>query len=277
LWTGDVFSIDPTGVYHGGEGALPPYQWSSASGPDGGWFRPHSNTESNGHGATVVDDPTHLSRKVIQANADERKDNGTYVRMEVRGKPQFGPGMDRWVIYEVFLPTDTPTLTRSGWWTIMSIFGPPYNGASQNSFQLRRNASGTGNDLRWLTPSGSTLWSRRAATGVWHIVARRIFSSTDASDGFSELWYSRRDACGTPTTPLTRQTLSDKTYRRYYKTLDPSINWNGHSLNHGALTNYHRADMWPGRKFTSLSFARFRVYDGLTPVRRLDPYYTGLE
>ena len=278
LWNGDSFTINPYGTFHGGEGALPPYQWSSASGPGGGWYQPHSNTNPSAHGVTVVSDPTGLGRPVIRLNADERLYYTNYVRDEIRGPLQLGPGMDRWVIAEMFVPTDTPTIpTASAWWTVLSIFGPPYKGASQNSFQMNRNAVGTGNDITWETPTGAILWRTPAIKGVWHIVARRIKFSSDATQGFSEIWYSQRDAAGKPTGPLVQQTLSGGVKRRYYKTLDPNINWDGHTLNHADLKNYHSSNMWPGRNYTPLDFARFRIYDGTTPVREIDPYYTGLK
>ena len=279
LWNGDSFTIDPYAVYHGGEGALPPYLWSSASGPYGGWFQPHSNTNPGVHGVTVVADPTGLARNVIQLNADERRSySETYVRAEIRGPQQLGPGMDRWVIAEVFVPTDVPTMpTTSKWWTVLSIYGPPYRGASQNSFHMQRNAAGTDNDFTWPTPGGTVLWRTPATKGVWHIIARRIKFSTDAAQGSSEIWYSRRDAAGNPTGPLVQQALSGGVRRRYYKTLDPNINWDGSTPNHADLKNYHSANMWPGRTYTPLDFARFRIYDGTTPMTEIDPYYTGLK
>jgi hypothetical protein len=282
LWNGDTFTIDPTGFYHGGEGALPSYQWSSASGPNGGYFQPHSNTDPNVHGATRVPDPAGLARTVIKLNADERKNNGSYVRVEIRGKAQFGPGMDRWVTTEVFVPNDTPTMTTSSkFWTIQSIFGAPYSGSSPDSFSMRRNSAGTGNDFTWCLPDGTPIWRTPATKGVWHILARHIVFSTSASEGYSEVWYSQRNADGTVTTPMTRGTISGggiaPTGRRYYATLDPAHNWDGSSLNHPDIKNYHTANMWPGHTFTPLYFARFRVYDGATPVAQIDPYYTGLK
>ena len=65
------------------------------------------------------------------------------------------------------------------------------------------------------------------------------------------------------------------TRRRYYATLDPLHNWNG-TPNHPDLVNYHTANMWPGRRFVWLYFARHRVYDGADPVQQIDPYYNGL-
>ena len=114
-------------------------------------------------------------------------------------------------------------------------------------------------------------------------MARRIVFSTSASQGLSEVWYSQRDASGKVLMPLTRQTVSNAsigiapTQRRYYATLDPAHNWDGHSLSSADLKNNHIANMWPGRTYTPLYFARFRVYDGAVPVQEIDPYYTGLK
>lgn len=290
IWNGDSFRIKAAPTVGGGEGPLPPYRFSSASGPRGGWFQPHSDSDPAVHGVAMVDDPTGLTRSrsansvrhVIKITADERRSYaGRYVRAELQGPPILGPGDDRWVIAEIYLPKDTPVLpASSSWWTLLSIYGPPFGSAGPNSIHLARDSTGTGNDLTWPMPSGAVIWRRPATPGVWHIIARRIRFSSDPAQGFSEIWYSRRDAAGKPTRPLTRQKLraaGDRpTQRRYYRTLDPAINWDGYSRNHADLKNYHAAHLWPDRTLTSVFFARHRVYDGTTPVRAIDPYYTGL-
>jgi hypothetical protein len=285
LWNGDTFKLNTAGdKSHGGEGTLPPFQWSSAWMAGKGFVR-HSNTNPAVHGATLVEDPSALTRQVIRLNADERVNNiglvsKPYTRMEIRGPVQFGAGMTRWIISEVFIPTDIPTMTTAGWWTILSIFGPPYSGASPNSFGMSRNSAGTGNDLTWKTPEGAWIWHTPAVKGVWHILARKIKFSTVATDGFSEVWYAQRDAQGVPKGPLTRQNLVPPglTARQthHYATLG-SHNWDGHSLNHPDVKNYHTANMWAGRTFSTLYFARFRVYDGSVAVTQIDPYFTGLK
>jgi hypothetical protein len=63
--------------------------------------------------------------------------------------------------------------------------------------------------------------------------------------------------------------------RRHYATLDPRINRDG-TPNHPDLKNHHTANTWPRRRFLSLYFARYRVHDGLMPVERIDPFYSGL-
>lgn len=285
LWTGDTFTINRslTACSTGGEcSPLSPYQWSSAWMQGKGFVR-HSNTDPTAHGATVVQDGV-LDRQIIKLNADERVNNiglisNPYTRMEIRGKAQFGPGMVRWVIGEVFIPASTPTMPKaSNWWTIMSIFGPPYGGAGPSTFSLSRNLAGTGNDLTWKTPTGAVMWRTPALTGVWHILARKIKFSTSASDGYSEVWYSRRDTTGRPIGPLARQTVKPPNLtarqRYYYQTLGRN-NWDGKSLNHADVKNYHSAGMWPGRTFTALYFAGYRVYDGAVPVEQIDPYALG--
>lgn len=274
LWNGDTFTLQRATVSTGGEGTLPPYQWSSAWLAGQGFLK-HSNTDPTVLGATVVEDPSPLTRQVIKLNADESKNNGTYTRMEIRGKAQFGPGMDRWVISEVFIPTTTPTMSATGWWTILSIYGPPYGGASPNSFGMNRNATGTGNDITWKTPDGRILWRAPATKGVWHILARKIKFSTSATDGYSEIWYSQRDAAGNVTKPLTRQTITTPTgattQTYHYVTLEPGTNWDGSSLNTADVKDYH--SVMPGfTGFTPLYFAGYRVYDGAMPVSEIDPY-----
>jgi hypothetical protein len=100
LWNGDTFTIRKI------DSDLPPYQFSSASGPTAGWLQPNSNTNPNVDGVAVVPDPTGLRssahpgvRKVIKITTDDgRAFNGRYVRTELRGPEIFRPGNYRWVI-----------------------------------------------------------------------------------------------------------------------------------------------------------------------------------
>ena len=285
IWDGDSFRVRERNT------DLPPYLFSSASGPREGWLQLHSNTNPNVDGVTVVDDPAGLNssappggvRKVIKITADERRAfAGEYVRTELQGPRIFKLGDDRWVIAEVWIPPGTPTMpgTARRFWTILSIFGAPYEGSGPDSFHLRRNGAGTGNDIAWDLPNGIPIWRTPATPGVWHILARHIHFDSDPQKGFSEIWYAKRGSNGTPTTPLTRQVIGGDggvplTRRRYYATLDPEHNWNG-TPNHPDLVNYHTANMWPGRRFVWLYFARHRVYDGADPVQQIDPYYNGL-
>jgi hypothetical protein len=286
LWYGDTFKTVRTN-----ELLLPPYQYSSASGLLSGWDHQHSNTDPNVEGVAVVDDPLGLKsttdpsravRKVIKITTDEHLRFDGYVRAQLRSPPLLGAGEHRWVIAEVYIPPGTPVMPDAPgtFWTILSIFGPPYNGSGPDSISLDRNRAGTGNDITWRLPDGDVIWRTPATPGVWHIVAQHIFLSSDPAKGFSEIWYSQRRPDGTPRMPLTRQMIGGAdgiplTYRRYYATLDPAHNWDGtpDSVN---LANYHSANIWPGRRFISLYFARYRIYDGRTSVREIDPYYTGL-
>ena len=76
-----------------------------------------------------------------------------------------------------------------------------------------------------------------------------------------------------PVGPLRRQRLANGQGRWNFATLDSS---NSGGLDHPDLKNYHTANMWPGRVYTDLYFARARVYSGHTALARVDPYYTGL-
>ena len=87
IWDGDSFSVRKRNT------DLPPYLFSSASGPREGWLQQHSNTNPNVDGVTVVDDPAALTssappggvRKVIKITTDERRAfAGKYVRTEIQ-------------------------------------------------------------------------------------------------------------------------------------------------------------------------------------------------
>lgn len=276
-WNGDTFTLNTAGTKaQGGEGTLPPYQWSS-SWESGLGFISHSNTDPTVHGATMVSDPGGLSRNVIKLNNDASVNNGTYSRIEVRGAAQFGDGDEAWLYSEVFIPDTTPTMpNQSDWWTILSSYGSPYAGASQNSFHLHRNAAGTGNDITWNDTAGNVQWHVPATEGVWHEIARKIKYSTNSAVGYSEVWYGTRDASGVPTGPMTQQTIvphgtGTPTTHYNYLTLDSTINWDGH-MNHFDVKNYHK-NMTGFTGKQALYFARTRTYSGSTAIADLDPYY----
>ncbi|MGH3337333.1 MAG: hypothetical protein ACRDPL_00695, partial [Propionibacteriaceae bacterium] len=119
IWNGDRFQLRPGRTIGGGQGRVPPYRFSSASGPGGGWFQPHTDSDPAAHGVALVDDPTGMEsstaknevRRVIKITTDERRSYaGRYVRVDLQGPPILGPGDDRWVIAEIYLPKSTPVL-----------------------------------------------------------------------------------------------------------------------------------------------------------------------
>lgn len=289
LFNGDTFTVQQQANFpQGGEGPLPPYQWSSGWTPEAGFVK-HSNSDPSVLGATVVPDPGGLFRQVVKLNADEQNigcysSTNCFTRMEVRGPEIFGPGMDRWIIAEMWIPTDQPTMPAASsgsdpWWSIVpNVYGAPYGGSSYANMQISRNLAGTGNDIVLRRRTGARIWRVPATEGVWHILAIHEYFSTDATQGFREIWYSQRDATGNPTGPLTRQTFSDGTQRLYYATLESGVNWDGSTRNFPELKNYHTARMFGTRRYTPLYFARHRVYDAATvPVTQIDPFYTGLK
>lgn len=295
LATLDTFTITPVSNYsQGGEGPLPPYQWSSAwTAANGGTYWSHSNSNASAHGVVMVNDPgsltssvTGTTRKVVKVTADEARylTQGTsYVRSEIRGPAMFGLNDDRWIIFEIFVPVGTPTMpSQTNFWTLYSIFGSPYQGSAQSSFHMKRNLAGTGNDIGWSLTNGTMIWRTPATQGVWHIIARRIVFSTDATVGYSKIYHSVRSATTpwAPTSALTIQTIEGggigPTTQRFYKTLDTAINWNGSSKNHPDFKVYHTGGIFGSSGLTSLYFARHRVYTGATALADIDPFTTGL-
>ena len=272
LFNGDRFRVARSGSWRGGSGTLPPWQWSSAW-EEGRGFLPHSNIDPNVLGVTMQPDPAGIARQVIKIRADESQNNSDYTRMELRGPALFSAGMTDWVISEIYIPPGTPTMPAArDWWTTMEVYGPPYAGTGPLTIGLSRNRAGTGNDFVWRSASGEIRWRSRATNGVWFVIARKIHFATN-STGYVEIYESRRDAAGNPSGPLRIQRLANGQTDWHLATLDSA---NDGGANHFDVKNYHVANMWPGRRYTDLYFARPRVYDGAIPVAKIDPYRTGL-
>jgi hypothetical protein len=237
----------------------------------------YSLTDPDAHGAVVVPDPADARRKVIKLTTDEAEGDGDVVRMQLNGRKLLGEGAGVWIVAEYYLPATFPTLPPRGWLTLGSVYGSPHGGAGPNSIQLR--SLGGRNYLHWkdeATDTRADLWRRPATRGRWHVVARRMRMSSDASKGFMEIWYAERGR------PLRRQTLRGPAAgkkRRYYRTLEPGVNWDTdrgsdtyHEPNSANISNYHKDGMpgWSG--LNSVYVAGHKVYPGRARVRQVDPY-----
>jgi hypothetical protein len=254
--------------------SLVPYVAAGAQGAS------YSLTDPNTHGAAVVSDPAGSTRRVIKLTTDEAKGDGSAVRMQLNGPKLLGEGGDVWIVAEYYFPASFPTLPAGGWLTVSSVYGSPHGGAGPNSVQVR-NLDGQ-NYLHWKDEATNTyqdLWRQPATRGEWHVLARRMHMSPDPAKGFMELWYAKRGQ------PLRLQTLQGPAAgqtRRYYRTLEPGVNWNTnsgsstyHEANSANLSNYHKDGMagWSG--LTSVYVAGHRLYPGSAAVGQIDPYYTG--
>ena len=223
-----------------------------------------------GHYAAQVRDPTGLDRRVIDLTTDESLGDGQAVRMQLAGAPILRRGWDVWILNEFYFPHDFPNLSRNGWLSLSSVYGPPGEGAGPNTLSMRR-LHGT-NQLTWVEEPGgkSVLWEGRVATrGVWHVVVRHMRLDTDPRKGFMEIFYGRHGA------PLKLQRLSGSAAgktRRHYATLRPGVNWDGSSPNGLNISNYHRDGMpgWAGQ--VSIFYANHRIFPVGTTPRQLERY-----
>jgi Polysaccharide lyase/Fibronectin type III domain len=258
-------------------GPVPSVAPYAAAGSQGASY---SLTDPNTHGAVVVSDPAGSLRQLIKLTTDEAKGDGSAVRMQLTGPKLLGEGSDVWIVAEYYFPANFPTLPSDGWLTLSSVYGAPHGGAGPNSIQVR-NLNGQ-NYLHWKDEAGNTyqdLWRQPATRGEWHVLARHMYMSSDAAKGFMELWYARRGQ------PLQRQTLQGPAAgqtRRYYRTLEPGVNWDTdpssptyHQANSANLSNYHKDNMvgWSG--LSSVYVAAHKLYPGTAGVQQVDPYNTG--
>lgn len=302
LFLGDTWTLTPQASYpQGGEGPLPPYQYSSA------WnssrtpkYVVHSNSNPAAHGVTIANDPlghissrTGITRKVVQSrNIESYAGGGNYSRCDLRTPLIYQDGYERWIYSEILVPSDFPTfpssLPSNFWWNFREdIYGSPYGGTAPSSLFIKRNLAGTGNDMCWQVgndvPSsiGQPIWRRAFTKGRWHCIARRVKISTSAAVGWSELYASERDpTTGVPTGAMTLQTLIpvagitlvNSNTRRNYAALVSSINGTGN--NHSENKNYHMQGYLADNLVTYC--ANFRVYDGAATLAEIDPFVTGL-
>ena len=258
-------------VFGGGPGVAP-YAAAGAQGAD------YSLTDPGTHGAVVVPDPTGEPRRVIKLTTDEDQGDGSVVRMQLTGRKLLGEGAGVWIVAEYYLPPNFPALPPSGWLTLSSVYGAPHGGPGPNSIHLR--GLGGQNYLNWKDEAGNTwedLWRRPVGRGRWYVLARRMRMSADPAKGFMELWFAERGR------PLRRQTLAGPAAgkkRRYYRTLEPGVNWDTdrgsdtyHEPNSANLSNYHKDGMpgWSG--LNSVYVAGHKIYPGRAGVRHVDPYY----
>ena len=265
LFDGSVFGPAPSVAPYAAAGA------QSAS---------YSLTDPNTHGAVVVSDPAGSARKVIKLTTDEAKGDGSVVRMQLNGPKLLGEDADVWIVAEYYFPAGFPTVSTSGWLTVSSVYGSPHGGAGPNSIGVR-NLNGE-NFLQWKDEATNTyqdLWRQPATRGEWHVVARRMHMSPDPAKGFMELWYAKRGQ------PLRLQTLLGPAAgqtRRFYRTLEPGVNWNTttgssayHEANSANLSNYHKDGMTGWSGLASVYVAGHRLYPGSASVQQIDPFYNG--
>jgi Polysaccharide lyase len=155
-------------------------------------------------------------------------------RAELLSPDFIRPGMDVWLTTKFLVPTDYPAVRAGGWVSLVSLYGPPFDGSSPwhlelagNSLQWQRNAT-YGFDIPFKAP---------LARGRWTSV---LVHERFASKGFVEMWIDGR--------PI--KFFSDRGYnprhqaatrRLLMATMDPS---NDRGPNSARIMQYRKAGMF---------------------------------
>ncbi|MFD0715488.1 fibronectin type III domain-containing protein [Paenibacillus sp. GCM10027626] len=207
--------------------------------------------------------------------------NTDRVRLQAVSPSIINDGDEVWIVNEIMIGDNFPTVDPPNWLTVSGMYGPPYNGTGPLGLSIRN--MGAGNVLAW----GSNTHMNHGDAGrvMWHspvleankryTIARRIKASHDASEGFLEIWFAERGH-ELEQQLLLQNGVEEAVGRRYFATLDAS---NGGYLNDSRINFYHNPDA-PGfeGKITSIYHAEHRIWDAtkveiedIDPAKREDP------
>ena len=286
LWDGDVFRIRTPNT------DLPPYTFSSASDERRGALEPHSNTNPDAAGVTVVGHPTGPDEQLAAGRGAQGHQGDHGRRPRVRRAPRPGgdlrPGNVR--------PRPGPVDHRGGLHPErhaddsrpQRLLDDPVDLRAAVlrlvARQLQHCAATTpepGTTLPGASPdTGRCIWRTPAIPGVWHILARHIRFDTDPHRGYSEIWYTRRERDGSLKRPLVRQWVGGKagvplTRRRYYATLDRRTTGTARRTRRPSPTTTRRHVAARGGSSRCTSRGTGST-PGDTPIEEIDPFYTGL-
>ncbi|MDP9400571.1 MAG: heparin lyase I family protein [Actinomycetota bacterium] len=145
----------------------------------------------------IVDDPILGSARKVARFTVRDGDTGPTAnpRAQIEGPKDLVQGGEYWVGWSTLLPRSFPTrVTRGGWITLASVYGPPYDGAgpvdvrvqgSQGEAEIRWQRTGTYDwDIPWRLPLVRGRW----VDYVWHVKLSR-----DPSVGFVETFANTGD------------------------------------------------------------------------------------
>jgi hypothetical protein len=159
---------------------------------------------------------------------------------ELISKSLFTPGMNVWIGMSVYLPVGFPRINvpfhPTGFFSLMSIYGPPYNGSPPWSLNVQDRRFGVNATTGGGGPNGpyagaawksSTNESMTPITyGVWHDFVFHVKFATNKT-GYLEIYYDG-----------VKQKFGDGSKRIYLPTLRPGVNWDGSTPNHISLQQY---------------------------------------
>lgn len=184
-------------------------------------------------GVTIVDSPTRKGNGAAKFTVSDGDTNSRCddvpthnPRAQLVSDGMFGDGDEYYIAHSIYFPSDFPD-DPNGWFQIAELYGPPFGGSPSmgidvcgSSICFSRDES-HGYDSIWESP--------RVTKGEWHDLVYHVKFSTDASEGFVEIWYDG-----------VKQTMKNGEERVYYQTLRPGLNWNG-TPNSFFLNQYRQA------------------------------------
>ncbi len=148
----------------------------------GDFWANHSAAEA----ISEVPDPTGSGETVLKMDVS---DEDVYPvtptenpRAELLSPPLLQGGQEVWLATKFLVPTDYPTVPKSGWVSLVSFYGAPYNGPSPWRIEL------AGENIQWQrneTYGYDVPWKAPLVRGEWNTV---LVHERFAADGFVEMW-----------------------------------------------------------------------------------------
>lgn len=142
--------------------------------------------ESAPHAITEVPDPTGGGETVFKMTV---ADDDVYPltptdnpRAQALSPAMIEPGDEFWLSAKFMIPAEFPFV--SGWMSLVSIYGPPFEGSSPWQISVNQN------EFRWMREDGRNIpWHTPLVKGVWQTV---VLHERFGTDGFVEMWWNGR-------------------------------------------------------------------------------------
>lgn len=226
LWTGTIPKVN---------GLPDPKPWSM-----GMWL-------VNQQQVTVVDDPIDASRgKMLKFSVNDNETaevsntGGSYdggnPRADLQGPQIFKPGDDLYFSIDFIIPDAAIAQIAAGnpWFQIWEIYGHPGGGSPPIGLGLTKSGSGAAVKIgRGKTHGYDTPWQRQL-DGQRHKIVIHETGATDGT-GLVELWFDGL-----------KQMFADGTQALHQATLEPGVNWDGHTPNWVVVNQYRQKGAIPG-------------------------------
>lgn len=181
---------------------------------------------------TIVNEPVRKGNNAVRMTTDDGCASGG--RAQLVADFTFDNGDEYYIGHSVFFPNDFPDSTGH-YFQFGEIYGPPHGGSPTMGFDIGRECGGGIKICFTDVNDGTTypIWATEGdiEKGRWHDLVYHIKFSTNADEGFVEVWLNGQ-----------RQTMKNGQQRTTYQTLRPGVNWNG-SGNALRINLYRSADL----------------------------------